>query len=80
MSGTPRLSGAGPTGHDEADGRFTRAIQQRNLLVEATILMLLIIIPVMVTIAVFAWRYRQSNTAAVYEPDWNHSTYLELMI
>jgi cytochrome o ubiquinol oxidase subunit 2 len=56
------------------------AAQQRDLLVEATILMLLIIVPVMVTTVVFAWRYRQSNTAAAYEPDWNHSTYLELMI
>jgi cytochrome o ubiquinol oxidase subunit 2 len=56
------------------------AVQQRNLLIEATALMLLIIVPVMATIAVFAWRYRQSNTKAVYEPDWNHSTYLELMI
>ncbi|WP_213773290.1 ubiquinol oxidase subunit II [Bradyrhizobium sp. dw_78] len=56
------------------------ALQQRDLLVEATILMLLIIVPVMVTTVVFAWRYRQSNSAAVYEPDWNHSTYLELMI
>ncbi len=28
----------------------------------------------------FAWRYRQSNTAAPYEPDWDHSTQLELVI
>ena len=56
------------------------AAQQRNLLVEATVLMLLIIVPVMVTTVVFAWRYRQSNAAAAYAPDWNHSTYLELMI
>ena len=56
------------------------ALQQRDILVQATVLMLLIIVPVMVLTVVFAWRYRQSNTAAVYEPDWNHSTYLELVI
>ena len=56
------------------------AAQQRNLIVISTILMLLIIIPVMVLTALFAWRYRQSNTAARYEPDWHHSTQLELVI
>jgi cytochrome o ubiquinol oxidase subunit 2 len=28
----------------------------------------------------FAWRYRQSNTSARYEPEWDHSTKLELVI
>jgi cytochrome o ubiquinol oxidase subunit 2 len=56
------------------------ATQQRDLLVQSTILMLLIIIPVMVAVVVFAWRYRQSNTQARYDPDWDHSTHLELLI
>jgi cytochrome o ubiquinol oxidase subunit II len=56
------------------------AEQQRNLLIESTVLMLLIIIPVMALTVLFAWRYRQSNTAARYEPDWDHSTQLELVI
>jgi cytochrome o ubiquinol oxidase subunit II len=30
--------------------------------------------------ALFAWRYRQSNTAGRYEPEWDHSTQLELVI
>lgn len=42
--------------------------------------MLLIIIPVMVLTALFAWRYRSSNTTARYEPEWHHSTKLELVI
>ena len=42
--------------------------------------MLLIIAPVIVLILFFAWKYRQSNTAARYEPDWDHSTKLELVI
>ncbi len=56
------------------------ATQQRNLLIETTLLMLLIIIPVMVVTLLFAWRYRDSNTTAVYKPEWDHSTHLELMI
>ena len=42
--------------------------------------MLLIIVPVIFLSLFFAWRYRQSNTTAVYEPEWDHSTQLELLI
>jgi len=42
--------------------------------------MLLIIVPVIVLTLLFAWRYRKNNTAARYEPDWDHSTQLELVI
>ena len=56
------------------------AAQQRDALIQSTVLMLLIIIPVMVLTVVFAWRYRHSNAAARYEPDWDHSTQLELVI
>jgi cytochrome o ubiquinol oxidase subunit II len=56
------------------------AAQQRDLVVISTVLMLLIVIPVMALTVFFAWRYRQSNTAAPYEPEWDHSTQLELVI
>lgn len=56
------------------------AEQQRNILIQSTSLMLLIVIPVMILIGVVAWRYRQSNTSATYAPDWDHSTHLELVI
>lgn len=56
------------------------AVQQRDALIESTVLMLLIIIPVMALTVFFAWRYRHSNAAARYEPDWDHSTQLELVI
>jgi cytochrome o ubiquinol oxidase subunit II len=56
------------------------AAQQRNLLVIATLLMLVIIVPVIVATLVFAWRYRAANRKAQYEPDWDHSTQLELLI
>jgi cytochrome o ubiquinol oxidase subunit 2 len=56
------------------------AAQQGQLVVISTLLMLLIIVPVIVLTLVFAWHYRQSNTEAVYTPDWDHSIGLELVI
>ncbi len=56
------------------------ALQQRNLILVATVLMLLIIVPVMALTVYFAWKYRATNTEAEYAPDWSHSTGLELVI
>lgn len=56
------------------------AVQQRDLIVISTVLMLLIIVPVIILTLWFAWRYRQSNAQAEYAPDWDHSTQLELVI
>ncbi len=56
------------------------ATQQRDLIVVSTILMLIIIVPVIFLTLFFAWRYRQSNTAAKYDPEWHHSTGLEVII
>jgi cytochrome o ubiquinol oxidase subunit II len=56
------------------------AQQQGDLLVVTTLLMLIIIIPVMALIVFFAWKYRASNTEADYQPDWDHSTHLEVVI
>ena len=56
------------------------ARQQSSLIVWSTVLMLLIIVPVMILTVLFAWRYRAGNEDAPYEPDWDHSTQLELVI
>jgi cytochrome o ubiquinol oxidase subunit 2 len=56
------------------------AVQQRDLIIVSVLLMLLIIIPVICLTLFFAWRYRQSNTAATYDPEWHHSTRLEVVI
>jgi cytochrome o ubiquinol oxidase subunit 2 len=56
------------------------ARQQAHLIVVSTLLMLLIIVPVIAATLFFAFKYRQSNTEAVYAPDWDHSTRLELLI
>jgi cytochrome o ubiquinol oxidase subunit 2 len=56
------------------------AAQQGHLIVQSTVLMLIIVIPVIALTVIFAWRYRQSNSQATYMPDWDHSTQLELVI
>ncbi|VWX48793.1 ubiquinol oxidase subunit II [Novosphingobium sp. 9U] len=56
------------------------ALQQRDIIYISTALMLLIIVPVMALTVIFAWRYRAKNTEATYDPDFDHSTSLELVI
>ena len=56
------------------------ARQQGDLIVVATVLMLIVIVPVIALTLFFAWRYRASNKQATYAPDWDHSVQLELVI
>ncbi|WP_239016950.1 ubiquinol oxidase subunit II [Sphingomonas ginkgonis] len=56
------------------------AQQQRDIILISTALMLLIIVPVLVLTVAFAWRYRASNKDATYDPHFDHSTALELVI
>ena len=55
------------------------ARQQRNIIYISTGLMLLIIIPVLILIFIFAWRYRKGG-GGTYDPGFDHSTTLELVI
>lgn len=56
------------------------AVQQRNLIVASVALMLLVVLPVIALTFIFAWRYRASNTDAPYDPEFHHSTQLEVVI
>ncbi|MEM1272358.1 MAG: ubiquinol oxidase subunit II [Pseudomonadota bacterium] len=56
------------------------AAQQGDLIVYATVLMLIVILPVMALTVFFAFKYRGSNKDATYEPDWDHSVSLEIVI
>lgn len=55
------------------------ALAERNLIVTATLMMLVVVVPVFILLAVFAWRYRASNTKAKYTPDWQSNTTLEII-
>lgn len=56
------------------------AVQQRDLIITSTVLMLLIIVPVIALTFFFAWKYRESAKAEDYDPEWHHSTRLEMVI
>ncbi|WP_342250987.1 ubiquinol oxidase subunit II [Sphingomonas sp. OTU376] len=56
------------------------AVQQRNLILFSTGVMLLIIVPVLALTIWFAWKYRRSNPNKTYDPNFDHSTTLELVI
>lgn len=51
--------------------------KQRDLIIIATALCLLVIVPVFLMTFGIAWKYRASNTKAQYQPDWDHSKVFE---
>lgn len=54
--------------------------QEKTLILVALGLMLLVVVPVIILTLVFAWRYRESNTAATYAPRWSHSNAIEVVV
>jgi cytochrome o ubiquinol oxidase subunit II len=56
------------------------ARQQSDVMIVTTVIMMLIIVPVLIAIAVVAWRYRASNKHAHYDAEWDHSPQLELVV
>lgn len=56
---------------DVIDPKGMIGVKQRDLLVLATFLMLLIVVPVVIIAVVFAWKYRVGNSKAKYDPHWN---------
>ncbi|WP_026638041.1 ubiquinol oxidase subunit II [Bordetella petrii] len=54
--------------------------QEKTLILTALGLMLLIVVPVIAMTLYFAWKYRASNTKAVYMPRWAHSTRIEVVV
>lgn len=61
------------------DPKGVVAEQQRDLLVTATLLMLLIVIPVFVLTFFITWKYRAANTKADYRPEWDSNRRAEAL-
>lgn len=55
------------------------AISEKNILIISVLLMLTIVIPVIILILIFAWRYRSGNNKAIYKPNWEHNTLIEII-
>jgi cytochrome o ubiquinol oxidase subunit 2 len=63
------LDGVGPVGRDDA-----------IILIDATVIMLAIVIPTILLAFWMAWRYRASNTKAEYLPNWAYSGRIEAVV
>jgi cytochrome o ubiquinol oxidase subunit II len=53
---------------------------ERLILLNATAIMLVVALPVIVLTLAFAWWYRASNKRAVHLPDWSYSGQVELVV
>lgn len=54
------------------------ALKERDVLLTASLLGLIVVIPAIILTFFIAWKYRESNTSAKYAPDWKHSKIFEL--
>jgi cytochrome o ubiquinol oxidase subunit 2 len=62
------------------DPRGPIAASERLILFNATAIMLVVVVPVIILTLAFAWWYRASNKRAAYSPDWAYSGHLELVV
>ena len=49
-------------------------IEERNMIITATLLLILVVVPVIAMTFIFAWKYRASNKDATSAPKWSHPT------
>ncbi|PJE56284.1 MULTISPECIES: ubiquinol oxidase subunit II [Marinomonas] len=54
-------------------------IEEKQLIIVATLLMLVVVIPVIFMTLYFAWKYREGRDE-IYEPKWSHSTKIETVV
>ena len=62
------------------DPRGPVAAAERLILLNATAIMLVVVVPVIVLTLGFAWWYRSSNRRATYSPEWSYSGRIELVV
>src|SRR4051794_18586050 len=63
------LDPVGPVGRDDS-----------RILIDATLIMLAIVVPTILLAFWMAWRYRASNTEAEYLPYWTYSGRIEAVV
>src|SRR6185369_3414319 len=68
-SGRSIFDPVGPVGADDS-----------KILIDATLIMLAIVVPTILLALWMAWRYRASNTSAQYLPNWSYSGRIEAVV
>jgi cytochrome o ubiquinol oxidase subunit 2 len=56
------------------------ASSERDVIVTTVLIMLVIVVPALVTLYTFAWKYRAGNKNAKYEPDRPHNVRSEIIL
>jgi cytochrome o ubiquinol oxidase subunit 2 len=56
------------------------AAAERLILLNATAIMLVVVLPVIALTLAIAWWYRASNKRAIYKPDWSYSGRIEFVV
>ncbi len=62
------------------DAQGPVAAAERLILLNATAIMLVVVVPVIALTLIFAWWFRASNSKAAYRPDWAYSGRIELVV
>ena len=55
-------------------------MDEKNLIILCTILMLIVVVPVIFLTLYFAWKYRASRDFEIYTPKWAHSTKIDAVV
>ncbi len=55
-------------------------VAEKELIITALFLMLIVVIPAILMTVFFAYKYRASNTHHEYEPEWSHSNRIEFVV
>lgn len=62
------------------DPKGVIGIQQKELIITSLLLMLIVVIPVILMTVFFSYKYRSSNKGEKYDPEWAHSTKIEVVV
>jgi cytochrome o ubiquinol oxidase subunit 2 len=80
-AGAALLAGACDLRHAAVlDPKGPIALAERNLLLDAFYVMMVVIVPIIVLTIWFAWKYRASNTDAEYAPTWSNSVKIDAFV
>jgi cytochrome o ubiquinol oxidase subunit 2 len=71
---------SGLTSSGVLDPQGPVAHSERLILLDATAIMLAVVVPVIIATLVFAWWFRAGNTRATYLPNWAYSGRLEFIV
>lgn len=80
LGAVPALAASGCSGRSILDPLGPVGRDDSRILIDATLIMLAIVVPTILLAFWMAWRYRASNTKAEYLPYWSYSGRIEAVV